>query len=96
MTVTCLKPGATETEFFERAHLDDTKVGVMKKDDPADVAKAGYEALMKGERGEIYGLKNKLEVAAASVLGGGFSAEQQRRQTEPGSGAEVPEVKGAE
>ena len=49
VTVTCLKPGATETNFFHRAELDDTKVGQAKKDDPADVAKAGWEAMKKGE-----------------------------------------------
>jgi hypothetical protein len=37
VTVTCLMPGATETEFFERAGLADTKVGRAKKDNPADV-----------------------------------------------------------
>jgi uncharacterized protein len=86
VTVTCLKPGATETEFFERAGMEDTKVGTMKKDDAADVAETGYQALMKGERSVIYGMKNKLQVAAASVLGGGFSAESHRKLAEPGSG----------
>ncbi|NNM76012.1 SDR family NAD(P)-dependent oxidoreductase [Sphingomonas sp. ID1715] len=87
VTVTCLKPGATDTEFFERAGMEDTKVGTAKKDDPDDVAKTGYDALMKGERSVIYGFKNKLQVAAASVLGGGFSAEAHRHQAEPGSGS---------
>jgi short-subunit dehydrogenase len=85
VTVTCLKPGATETEFFHRADMDDTKVGAAKKDDPADVAEVGYKAMMKGERSVIYGLKNKLQVAGASVLGGGFSAEVHRGSAEPGS-----------
>ena len=44
VTVTCLMPGATETDFFERADLLDTKVGQAKKDDPADVARVGFEA----------------------------------------------------
>ena len=52
----------------------------------ADVAKTGYHALMKGDRSVIYGFKNKLQVAAASVLGGGFSSEAHRKQAEPGSG----------
>ena len=67
VTVTCLKPGATETNFFHRAELDDTKVGQAKKDDPADVAKTGWEAMQKGEPSVIYGLKNKMQVAAAGV-----------------------------
>lgn len=85
VTVTCLKPGATETEFFERAGMEDTKVGQAEKDDAADVAATGYKALMSGERSVIYGFKNKLQVAAASVLGGGFSGEAHRKQAEPGS-----------
>lgn len=88
VTVTCLKPGPTDTEFFERADLLDTKVGQAKKDDPADVAKLGYDAAMKGERSVVYGLANKVQVAAAKVLGGGFSAEAHRQQAEPGSGKE--------
>jgi short-subunit dehydrogenase len=90
VTVTCLKPGATETEFFHRADLDDTFVGQMKKDDPADVAKAGYKAMMKGERSEVYSLKNKLQVAGAQVLGGGVSAAVHRKQAEPGTAEKVP------
>ena len=86
VTVTCLKPGATETEFFHRADMDDTKVGTSKKDDPADVAKTGYEAMMKGERSVVYGLMNKLQTAAAGVLGGGISSEMHRGMAEPGTG----------
>lgn len=88
VTVTCLKPGATETEFFQRADMEDTKVGTAKKDDPADVAKTGYEAMMKGQRSAVHGLLNKLQVAGAKVLGGGVSAEMHRAQAEPGTGEE--------
>jgi len=88
VTITCLKPGATDTEFFERADMLDTKVGTMKKDDPADVAKTGFEAMMKGERSVIHGLHNKLQVAAASVLGGGASAAMHRNIAEPGTARE--------
>ncbi len=86
VTVTCLKPGATETEFFHRANLDDTKVGQAKKDDPADVAKTGWEAMKSGEPAVIHGLKNKLQVAAADVMTDAMTAEIHRKQTEPGSG----------
>ncbi|HEX8400623.1 MAG TPA: SDR family NAD(P)-dependent oxidoreductase [Allosphingosinicella sp.] len=86
VTVTCLKPGATDTEFFHRADMDDTKVGTAKKDDPADVAKTGYEAMQKGERSVVYGLKNKLQVDVAKALGGGVSAQMHRGMAEPGSG----------
>jgi uncharacterized protein len=89
VTVTCLKPGATDTMFFERADMKDTKVGTMRKDDPADVARTGWEAMKKGERGAIHGLKNKLEVAAAQMLGGGAAAEMHRWQAEPGTAEKV-------
>jgi short-subunit dehydrogenase len=49
VTVTCLMHGAIETEFFERADMLDTKIGQTKKDDPADVAKQGYEAMLSAE-----------------------------------------------
>src|SRR6186997_556015 len=49
VTVTCLMPGATETDFFERADMLDTKVGQGKKDDPADVARVGFDAMMRGD-----------------------------------------------
>jgi short-subunit dehydrogenase len=88
VTVTCLKPGATETEFFERADMLDTKVGQAKKDDPADVARTGWDAMKDGRRSVIHGLMNKAQVAGASVLGGGFSAEMHRNMAEPGSGKE--------
>ncbi|HEX9947706.1 MAG TPA: SDR family NAD(P)-dependent oxidoreductase [Allosphingosinicella sp.] len=85
VTVTCLKPGATDTHFFERADLKDTRVGTMPKDDPAAVAKTGWQAMNKGERSVIHGLHNKLQVAAAQVLGGGASAEMHRHLAEPGT-----------
>jgi short-subunit dehydrogenase len=85
VTITCLKPGATDTMFFERADMKDTRVGTMKKDDPAAVARTGWEAMKKGERGAIHGLHNKLQVAAAQVLGGGASAAMHRRIAEPGT-----------
>jgi short-subunit dehydrogenase len=50
VTLTALMPGPTDTDFFARAGMEDTKVGEMKKDDPAAVARQGYDALMKGER----------------------------------------------
>jgi short-subunit dehydrogenase len=88
VTITCLKPGATETNFFHRAEMDDTKVGTMKKDDPADVAETGWEAMKKGEPAVIYGLKNKLQVAAADLMTDATTAKLHRAQTEPGSGSQ--------
>jgi len=84
VTVTCLMPGPTDTEFFERADMLDTRVGQGKKDDPAFVAKVGYEAMMKGEGDVVAGWKNKLQAAAAAVTPAGVLAEQHRRLAEPG------------
>jgi uncharacterized protein len=86
VTVTCLMPGPTETRFFERADMLDTKVGQQDKDDPADVAKVGFDAMMAGEEQVVSGFKNKLQVAAAHVTPAGMLAEQHRRTAEPGSG----------
>jgi short-subunit dehydrogenase len=85
VSVTCLMPGATETEFFERADMMDTKVGTSKKDDPADVARIGFNAMMKGEGDVVSGWHNKLRTAIASVTPAGMLAEQHRKIAEPGS-----------
>jgi len=86
VTVTCLMPGATETEFFDRAHMKDTKVGQSKKDDPAYVASVGFDAMMKGEGDVVTGWMNKLRSAIANVTPASLLAEQHRAMAEPGSG----------
>lgn len=88
VTVTCLMPGATQTEFFERAGMLDTKIGQSKKDDPADVAKAGFEAMMNGEGDVVAGWKNKVMSAAALITPSDVLAEQHRKRAEPGSAKE--------
>lgn len=85
VTVTCLMPGATDTNFFARADMTDTKVATGKLDDPAEVAKIGFEAMLAGEGDVVSGLRNKLEVAAAHVTPAAMLAEQHRKQAEPGS-----------
>ena len=85
VTVTCLMPGATETDFFARADMLDTAVGQAEKDDPADVAKVGYEAMMRGDGDVVAGWKNKLQTVMANVTPAGMLAEQHRKQAEPGS-----------
>ncbi|QCO03469.1 SDR family NAD(P)-dependent oxidoreductase [Azospirillum argentinense] len=86
VTVTCLMPGATDTEFFERAGMEDTKIGQGKKDDPAMVAKVGFDAMMRGDGDVVAGWKNKLQTAMAAVTPSGVLAAQHRKQAEPGSG----------
>ena len=74
VSVTCLMPGATETKFFERAGMMDTAVGTSKKDDPADVAKTGFDAMMRGDGDVVTGWKNKFGSAVANVTPAGTSA----------------------
>ena len=86
VTVSCLLPGPTDTEFFERADLMDTKVGAdMKKDDPAMVAKTGFDAMLRGEGDVIAGWKNKLQGAMAAVTPQTVLADMHRKMAEPGS-----------
>lgn len=85
VTITCLKPGPTDTNFFARADMLDTKVGQSGKDDPADVAVTGWEAMMNGEHSVVHGLKNKAQVLASGVLSEATTAEMHRKLAEPGS-----------
>jgi uncharacterized protein len=85
VTVTCLMPGATETEFFERADLMDTKVGVQKKQAADEVAKLGFDAMMRGEGDVITGWNNKLRAAISNLMPNEALAEQHRKLAEPGS-----------
>jgi short-subunit dehydrogenase len=86
ITVTCLMPGATDTRFFERAGMLDTKVGADdSKDNPADVAKNGWEAMMNGDGGIVSGIKNKLQVAAAHVMPAEMLAKQHAKMAKPGT-----------
>src|SRR4051794_6715439 len=83
VTVTCLMPGATETEFFDRADMLDTKIGQSKKDDPAMVARQGFAAMMKGEGDVVTGWQNKLRSAIANITPSDILAEMHRRMAEP-------------
>jgi uncharacterized protein len=87
VTVTALMPGPTDTDFFERAAMEDTKLGQSKKDDPRDVARDGFAALMAGKDHVIAGSrKNKLQVAAAQVMPDRAKAAVQASMARPGSG----------
>jgi short-subunit dehydrogenase len=85
VTVTCLMPGATETDFFERADMMDTKVGQVKKDDPAKVAKTGFDAMMRGDGDVGSGWHNKLQSAIANIMPSGAVAEIHRKIAQPES-----------
>jgi short-subunit dehydrogenase len=86
VTVTSLMPGPTDTEFFERADMLDTKIGAGDKDDPADVARDGFEALMAGdERAVSASMSTKLQGRGSRMLPDAAKAELHRRMAEPGS-----------
>jgi uncharacterized protein len=86
VTITSLMPGPTDTEFFERADMLDTKVGAGDKDDPADVARDGFEALMDGdERVVSASLKTKAQGRFSRVLPDSVKAQLHRSMAEPGS-----------
>jgi uncharacterized protein len=85
VSVTCLMPGATDTEFFKRADMMDTQLGTEEKMDPAEVARIGFKAMMDGEGGVVAGLKNKIQAAVASVTPAAALAEQHRKKAQPGT-----------
>jgi uncharacterized protein len=86
VTLTTLMPGATETEFFARADMLDTKVGAAEKADPAKVAQDGWDALMHGKATIVSGWMNKAQVAASGIVPPAVLAEMHRNMAEPGSG----------
>jgi short-subunit dehydrogenase len=89
VTVPCLMPGPTDTNFFERAEMTDTKVATDKKDDPADVARQGFDAMMRGDGDLVTGWRNKITSSIANVTPAHMLAEQHRRMAEPGSGRDA-------
>jgi short-subunit dehydrogenase len=87
VTVTSLLPGPTDTNFFERADMEDTRAGAGKKDDPALVAKQGFDALMKGDDKVVAGrFSNKVQAAMTNVMPDTVKAAGHRKLSEPGSG----------
>ena len=88
VTVTALMPGPTDTGFFRRADMEDTRVGAGKKDDPAEVAEQGFKALMRGDDHVVAGsLMNKVQAVAGKVVPDTAKAEMHRKMAEPGSAA---------
>ncbi|MET0208372.1 MAG: SDR family NAD(P)-dependent oxidoreductase [Burkholderiaceae bacterium] len=87
ISITCLMPGATDTDFFVRADMLDTKVGSDTDAlmDPADVAQIGFDAMLNGEADVVAGWKNKAMVAMSKILPSQVVAEQHRKMAEPGT-----------
>src|SRR5437764_3046654 len=90
VTVTSLMPGPTETEFFERADMLDTRVGASdKKDDPADVAREGFEALMAGKEQVVSAsASTKLQGRGSRFLPERAKAAMHAKMAEPGSASD--------
>jgi short-subunit dehydrogenase len=82
VTITVLAPTATDTGFFINANAENTVAGQGPKDSPAEVAAAGYEALMKGEHRHIHGAMTKAKIAMGNVLPDEAVAAQARKQFE--------------
>jgi uncharacterized protein len=84
VTITALLPGATDTDFFRKANMLDSKiVQEGKLYSAADVARDGYKALMSGDDMVVSGLMNKVQVAMASVTPDAMAAEKMKKQQEP-------------
>jgi uncharacterized protein len=85
ITITVLTPGPTETDFFRRAGMRDTKVGASSKDDPARVAEQGFLALVKGDARVVAGsLGTKAQGVAAALLPDRLKAAAHRQMAKPG------------
>ncbi len=84
ITVTSLLPGATETDFFNKADMLDSKIVQEEKmADPADVAKDGFDALMSGKDMVVSGFKNKVQVAMGNITPDSMVADKTKKQQEP-------------
>lgn len=85
VTVTALQPGVTDTDFFNKARMEQSKAvqDKSKMSDPADVAKDGYEALMKGDDKVVSGFGNKVQIAMSNIIPDTMLAEKISKQQEP-------------
>jgi short-subunit dehydrogenase len=87
VTVTALMPGPTDTNFFDRAGMEGTTADQSSKDDPAEVAKDGFEALMAGKDHVVPGsLKNRVQAAATKLMSQPVAAAAHAKQTQPPEG----------
>ncbi|HEU5101781.1 MAG TPA: hypothetical protein VFU22_22325 [Roseiflexaceae bacterium] len=94
MTITALQPRPTDTNFFERADMEDTRAGEGKKDDPAKVAKQGFEALMDSNDHVVAGsFKNKAQATVANILPQTVNPEVHRKMTKLGSGNKKEQIR---
>ena len=92
ITFTLLMPGPTDTEFFHRAHMDTTKVANDPKMmmEPDEVARIGFDAMLKGEADVVAGMKNKMQVVASKMMPAQATAAMHRKLAEPGKAPDMP------
>ncbi len=83
ITVTVLEPGATDTDFFNKAGMKGSKIMDQKLSDPKKVAEDGYKALMAGKDKVISGMKNKLMIAASNLVSDSQATKQMEKMQEP-------------
>ncbi len=83
--ITALQPGATDTDFFNKAGAQDSKMveDKSKLADPAKVAKDGFDALMSGDNKVVSGFKNKAQITMANVTPVTMLADKMKKQSEP-------------
>ena len=84
VTLTALLPGPTDTDFFNKAQMQEAKmVAEGELDDPVKVAKVGYEALMRGDDMVVPGFRNKMNVAMSNMLPDDVVAENMHKKQAP-------------
>jgi hypothetical protein len=83
VTLTALQPGATDTDFFNKAEMQESKILDSKLSDPAQVAKDGYEALMGGDDKIVSGMKNKMMVGMSNVMPESAVADRMNKMQQP-------------
>jgi short-subunit dehydrogenase len=82
--ITVLQPGATDTDFFNKAGAQNSKIVADKSKlaDPADVAMDGYNALMNNDDKVVSGVKNKIKVAMGNIMPDTMLADQTKAESE--------------
>ncbi|MES2674556.1 MAG: SDR family oxidoreductase [Pseudomonadota bacterium] len=83
VTITSLLPGATATDFFNKAHMEESKILEQELADPAKVAADGFNALMRGDDMVISGFKNKAQVALSNFIPDSVVAKATLKQQAP-------------
>lgn len=83
VTMTALQPGATDTDFFNKAEMQESKILDTKLSDPAEVAKDGYEALMSGDDKIVSGFKNKAMTSISNIMPETTVAAQMDKMQQP-------------